>query len=736
MSQKKVKFPISLQIVLLCIIPLIIVTSVSSLVGEYTTTKNLKQSATQLAEVSTGKLSAEVNILLTQYYGKVKSLADMGSTTHDPDILDDVAIGLTSDLYEGFSLYYATAISRFEPGGFYVDSSNWQPPADWNPPDRDWYKNAVATQDALVLTEPYVDAMTNSLCVTVAKASVGKDGTLLGVAAADIVLDTLVEMISDYRISENSSSYLVDSKGFYLTHKDPKKLMKSTIFDDYPAISQQQVALQKGKTQSLILDNQYLAISPVEGTPWFLVGIGELTDFTDSVKDTVKLIIIIMVAQLGLAIASTVFFALRIKRTFTTMVEHCNKFSTGDFTANFDEYFIAEANSLSKGFETFSQNIRMLVGKIFNSASSVSEMSKSLSQASESIKTSVGDTVSAISQIDSTSSHQTSAVQQVDDAVNEIVGEAQELSKEIDSQNQIISYSSASIEEIVQSMDSVHKHINEAAGHVEELVKLASDNKNAVSLATQNIVNVRKESASLQEMNNVISSVAAQTNLLAMNAAIEAAHAGAAGKGFAVVADEIRKLAETAAKQANSSSTYLRAIQEKIDGIAESAVSIDKSFTGTIQRINDISQVVTQLEQSTAEQEMLSGQVLQALNDIQGSTHNITTNVNGITASTSQTSQLCHKLRSLNEDVNAGISVCKKAATQMQNASMTINVVANSTKISVSDLLEAVSSFHVERRKNTGDRRQRQGETPAEGERRRATDRRKEHVNLTPPTLS
>lgn len=146
--------------------------------------------------------------------------------------------------------------------------------------------------------------------------------------------------------------------------------------------------------------------------------------------------------------------------------------------------------------------------------------------------------------------------------------------------------------------------------------------------------------------------------------------------------------------------------------------------------------MVTQLEQSTAEQEMLSGQVLQALNDIQGSTHNITTNVNGITASTSQTSQLCHKLRSLNEDVNAGISVCKNASTKMQDASVMISIVAKSTKNSVSDLLEAVSSFHVERRKNTGDRRQRQGETPAEGERRRATDRRKEHVNLTPPTLS
>lgn len=732
MKKSKRKTPIVLEIFLLSIIPVIVVTAVSSMVGNYTTTKNIEKTTIQLVQISTEKMASDVNNILSQYYERVKSLATAAITVTSPETVHKAAINLTDEFHEDFSLYYATAISRFDENGFYVDSSGWEPPLEWNPTERPWYKNAVATPNQIAITDPYIDSKTNSLCVTIAHTAITHEGAFLGVAAADLVLNGLTKLVNDYKVSESSSCYLVDAQGLYLVHSNSSKLMADSILIDYKEITQE---LLNNTSNSFISNNKYFAIAPVEGTPWFMVTTGDLSDFTNSVQDTVMLIMLVMVIQLIIIIIAVFVISRKISSTFVTMVEHCNQFAQGKFIESFDSYSIKEADSLARGFESFSQNIRMLVGKIFKSAGSVADASSSLAQVSNSIKNSVEETVAAISQMDSTSSNQTLAVQQVGDAVTKIVGESEKLSKEIDTQNQLIAYSSTSIEEIVASMESVHTRINTAADHVEELVKLASDNKNAVSQATQNIVNVRQESASLQEMNSVISSVAAQTNLLAMNAAIEAAHAGAAGKGFAVVADEIRKLAETAAKQSSSSTAYLKSIQSKIDGIAETALNIDKSFAITIQRINDISQVVTQLEQTTGEQEMLSEQVLSSLHDIEDSTQHITANVAEITSSTSQTSQLCSKLKSLNEDVNQGLASCKAASAEMQQASEHINTVAASTKESVAELIDSVSTFKVERRVGPEDRRKKPMELPAARERRKLKDRRKKKISLQPPTL-
>ena len=645
MKERQLRIPISLEIFLLSVIPLVIVAIVASFMFFSTTTRNIEEQTAKLAVTTTEKLSEEISKTMAPFRGKVQDMNALANYNHDAQFLGTVVRAMGTNAPEGFSIYYATEISRFEEGGIFEESSGWTPEPDWQPQTRPWYKIALDNPDQICFVDPYIDSRTGKVCVTISHSVTDSTEKIVGVTGIDLSLETVASLIENYKISDTGTMHLLDKNGTYITHSDNSKIMSENFFSEYKILQRNQQQFMDGSSHAIINQGQYFAIAPVEGTPWFVVALGNVSDFTSTVLSTISVILLIIGVQVVVVLIASLIFSRLISKTFSSMVDHCNKFSEGDFTAHFSSYIIQEADSLAKGFEAFSQNIRMLVGKIFKSASSVSEMSTSLAT---------------------------------------------------------------------------------TANDMEELVTLASNNKSSLTTAAQEIVSVRHESASLQEMNSVISSVAAQTNLLAMNAAIEAAHAGAAGKGFAVVADEIRKLAETASKQASSSSSYLKSIQGKIDAIAETAVGIDKSFETTIQRIRDICQVVIQLEQTTSEQGNRSAQVLRALDDIRTSTNNITMNVEAITNSTARTSQLCRTLREMNSNVNDGITSCKTASVSMKESSDLVNSVASATRQSVSELLEAVGSFRVERRAP-----QSTGQDSYKG-----PDRRQQNVSLVPPKLS
>jgi methyl-accepting chemotaxis protein len=179
------------------------------------------------------------------------------------------------------------------------------------------------------------------------------------------------------------------------------------------------------------------------------------------------------------------------------------------------------------------------------------------------------------------------------------------------------------------------RNVDRVEKEFQELIRTSDDGKARIKEVSDRIVAVDRQSASLMEANAVISAIAAQTNLLAMNAAIEAAHAGDAGRGFSVVADEIRKLAESAASQSKQVKTNINAIRADIEKVVTDSQVAEAAFDNTLGMIRRIDNLESELKSAMAEQEEGSNQILEALTAINSVTSEVRVGSNEMTASSS-----------------------------------------------------------------------------------------------------
>jgi len=195
------------------------------------------------------------------------------------------------------------------------------------------------------------------------------------------------------------------------------------------------------------------------------------------------------------------------------------------------------------------------------------------------------------------------------------------LNGQLETQSAAITESSAAIEEMVANTRSVSSTLSKNAENVKELQEAAAVGQSGLNEVATDIKEIARESESLLEINSVMQNIASQTNLLSMNAAIEAAHAGESGRGFAVVADEIRKLAESSSKQSKTISGVLRKIKGSIDKITKSTDSVMNKFEAIDDGVKTVAEQESGIANAMAEQSVGSTQIMQAIaqvNDITG----------------------------------------------------------------------------------------------------------------------
>ena len=271
----------------------------------------------------------------------------------------------------------------------------------------------------------------------------------------------------------------------------------------------------------------------------------------------------------------------------------------------------------------FIAKFQEIIGKVKSSEQNLSSVGQSMSVSTENTASAITQIIANIESVHSQITQQSHNVHDTAGAVNEIAANIESLERMIQHQASGVTQASAAVEQMIGNIQSVNNSVDKMSRSFTQLESEAQGGQEKQRIVNEKISQIEDKSKMLQDANQAIANIASQTNLLAMNAAIEAAHAGEAGKGFAVVADEIRKLSETSTAQSKTIGEQLKSIQTSIMEVVSGSQESSKAFTIVSDEIEQTNQLVREIKVAMEEQNEGSKQIIDTLHTMNNSTSEV-----------------------------------------------------------------------------------------------------------------
>ena len=574
---------------------------------------------------------------------------------------------------------FAEVFIGYRDGSYATSIPEVSVPAGTDMSTRSWYRECASASGESSLSSVY-QTIQKTLAVSLTNKVTAPDGTLVGVLGIDIALSQLRDMVKNLRLGTSGRFVIIEDGGRLISSPRTPELEGKLIGKDFKHPTLEHIYSQPNGTYNFRLgDTAAMATSITTDFGWKLIFVEDESEIFASTNEALRTIlvviagIVILMAVLGLVLVRS------ITRPLDQLVGYADKVAEGDLDARVDgAHFFGELARLHQALTNMLDRLRNFIAEarqqteearkqtdIARQAVDAAEEARKQAENAqhEGMLSAANQLADAVGVISDTSTRLAQQVEESSAAAEQQAGRATETATAMNEMNATVLEVAKNAGEAAKVSSNMRDCAEEGANIVRQVVKAIEDVQQIYTVLKQDMAQLGDNARSITQIMGVISDIADQTNLLALNAAIEAARAGEAGRGFAVVADEVRKLAEKTMASTNEVGNAINAIrtsaEKSIKQVDVAAESITRATDLSNRSGQALEQIVNMAEQSADEVRAIAtaGEQQSATSE---EINRSITEINDLATNTSQTmqqaaqaiSELARQARHLNDVVD------------------------------------------------------------------------------------